>query len=65
MPPDARVFRLPTAERSALAEYLRNVSALTEMGLKPGEISDPVKTDHGYRIIQVQSRSVRNLADLK
>ncbi len=33
--------------------------------LKPGEISDPVKTVYGYDVIQVQSRSIRNLADVK
>jgi peptidyl-prolyl cis-trans isomerase C len=33
--------------------------------LKPGEISQPVKTPFGYEIIQVQSRATQSLADVK
>jgi len=33
--------------------------------LKPGDISEPVRTPYGYHIIQVQSRSVKPLADVK
>jgi parvulin-like peptidyl-prolyl isomerase len=33
--------------------------------LKPGEISEPVRTPYGYHIIQVQSRTVKPLAEVK
>ncbi len=33
--------------------------------LKPGEISQPLKTTYGYDIIQVESRSFRSLAEVK
>ncbi len=33
--------------------------------LKPGEISQPVWTPYGYHIIQVQSHSLKSLADVK
>jgi len=33
--------------------------------LKPGDISEPVRTPYGYHIIQVQSHSVKPLAEVK
>jgi peptidyl-prolyl cis-trans isomerase C len=33
--------------------------------LKPGEISEPVRTPYGYHIIQVQSHTVKPLAEVK
>jgi parvulin-like peptidyl-prolyl isomerase len=33
--------------------------------LKPGDFSEPVRTPYGYHIIQVQSRSVKPLAEVK
>jgi peptidyl-prolyl cis-trans isomerase C len=33
--------------------------------LKPGDLSEPVRTPYGYHIIQVQSHTVKPLADVK